>query len=110
MTELVKSIDMHEDNWGMGDHRGWPRKDREAYHAFLVMEHDGVPIEECDCNIQPRFQVQPFMGYSVARHEKQIKFEVLEDGQPVAWTADESKALDIAHAMNHVSDLVGQNA
>lgn len=37
-------VDVVESNFGYGDHRTWPRAEREDWHLWA-----GIPIEECDC-------------------------------------------------------------
>ena len=48
---MAKVIDIHETNFGLGNHRTWPRADRVAWHAWAAEVSRGPhPIEECDCN------------------------------------------------------------
>jgi hypothetical protein len=48
MTELRQVINFTEDNFGLGDHRRWNRKDREAWHSWAERQSgEPHPIEEC---------------------------------------------------------------
>lgn len=53
-ARLVQSIDMAESNYGYGDHRGWTRAEREAWHVWAARVTEAPhPIEECDCSELP---------------------------------------------------------
>jgi len=51
---MPQTIDIEESNFGLGDHRGWPRADRVVWHEWAARETGQPhPIEECDCNELP---------------------------------------------------------
>ena len=49
MPELLRSVDIFEDNFGLGDHRTWSKSERAAWHQWLERNLGDEPGEPCDC-------------------------------------------------------------